>query len=157
MVWGKTFQGLGEIMPKFYSITDFIFNRKKAPIPFSEGPFRTVPGRPWPEETNAAPVKVVNVDEYGMTQSSFTLAALATEYTIQGIATLSAIIIKARGGSIQLSIYEGQSNLNYMLIEDKQTLELSVIPFAQIGKPINLYMRTLTAGTVAEILGLRTI
>jgi hypothetical protein len=129
----------------------------KNPGEYKINVFRNVPGRFAMTEENALPVRVVNQDEYGMTQSSFTLAALATEYTIQGIATLSSILIKARGGSIQLSIYEGQTNLNYMLIEDKQTLEISVIPFAQIGKPINLYMRTLTAGTVAEILGLRII
>jgi hypothetical protein len=144
-------------MAKEYSITDFLFNREKEPIPFTAGPFRTVIGRPFPVEENATPVKVVNVEEYGMSQLNATLVLANTEYTIQGIATMAALVIKARGGIVQFSIYEGQSNLVYTVLADGQSYEISGVPFGQVTKPMNLYMRSPAAGTVVEILGMRLI
>jgi hypothetical protein len=129
----------------------------KNPGEYKINVFRTVPGRFALKEEDALPVRVVNNDEYGMSQSVYTLVVANQEYTIQGIATLSALIIKARGGNVQLSIYEGQSNLTYTLINDGVALEISVIPFAQIGKPVSFFVRSPTAGCVVEILGLRLI
>jgi hypothetical protein len=142
-------------MAKAYSVTDFLFNREKEPIPFSAGPFRTVPGRPFPIEENAAPVKVVNVEEYAMNQSSFTLVLAATEYNIQGIATMASLVIKARGGDVWLSIYEGQSGLNYTLIANGQAFEVSAVPFGQVTKPVAFFVQSPLAGTVVEIIGMR--
>jgi hypothetical protein len=144
-------------MIKPYSITDFIFNRPKPKPEFSEGIFRAVPGRFLPIDDNAAPVRVVNVDEYGISQSNFSLVVANTEYTIQGIATMATLVIKARGGAVQFSIYEGQSNLIYTLIPDGGSFEISGVPFGQITKPMNLYVRSTTAGCVVEIMGMRII
>lgn len=144
-------------MVKLYSVTDFLFNRTPEPPPFSEGIFRTVPGRFMPIEEIAAPVKVVNVEEYGISQSSFTLIVANTEYTIQGIATMATLVIKARGGAVQFSIYEGQSNLVYTLLADGQSFEINGVPFGQITKPMNLYVRSTVALTVVEIIGMRLI
>src|SRR4030042_6240062 len=108
-------------MPKD-SFVDWLLNRipnlaKQSPEE-NIGIFRNVPGRYKTVDVDALPVRIVNNDEYGMSQSSFTLAVANTEYAIDGIATLSAIIIKARGGNVKFSIYEGQSNLVYTLILD---------------------------------------
>jgi hypothetical protein len=138
----------------YRSITDFIFNRKTIP-PFSEGIFRTVPGRPLPTESNADPVRVVNNDEYGLTLSVFTLTTANTEYQIRGIQTMSAIVIKARGGPVQFSIYEGQSGSVYTLLADGQSLEISAIPFGNINSPVTFFVRSTTAGCVVELLGMR--
>jgi len=142
-------------MAKLYSVTDFLFNRETEPPPFSAGPFRTVPGRPFPMEENASPVKVVNVDEYALSQSTFTLVTANTEYNIQGIPTLASIVVKARGGDVKLSIYEGQSNLNYTLIPDGTSFEISTVPFGQVTKPMAFFVQSTTAGCVVEIMGMR--
>jgi hypothetical protein len=144
-------------MAKPYSITDFIFNRPKAKPEFSEGMFRTVPGRFMPIEDDATPVKVVNTEEYGMSQSTFVLVNANQEYIIQGIATMTTLVIKARGGIVQFSIYEGQSNLVYTLLADGQAFEISGVPFGQITKPMNLYVQSPAGGTVVEIMGMRLI
>jgi hypothetical protein len=144
-------------MAKAYSITDFLFNRDKEPVPFTAGPFRTVPGRPFPVEENAAPVRVVNTEEYGLSQLNATLILANTEYIIQGIATMASLVIKARGGDVQFSIYEGQSNLIYTLVADGASFEISGVPFGQVTKPINIYTRSTFAGCVVEIMGMRKI
>ena len=142
-------------MAKPYSVTDFLFNRKPEPPPFSQGMFRTVQGRFMPIEENAAPVKVVNIDEYALSQSSLTLIVANTEYNVQGIPTLAAITVKARGGDVKFSIYEGQSNINYMLIPDGRAYEISTVPFGQVIKPVAFFVQSTTAGCVVEIMGMR--
>jgi hypothetical protein len=144
-------------MAKEYSVTDFLFNREKEPIPFSAGPFRTVIGRPFPMEENAAPVRVVNMEEYGLSQLNATLVLANTEYTIQGIATMATLVIKARGGDVRFSIYEGQSNSVFTLLADGQSFEINGVPFGQITKPVSIFARSTVAGTIVEIIGMRTI
>jgi hypothetical protein len=140
-------------MVQKYSVVDYLLNRPRKPEPFTTGIFRNVYGR-LAAPVDAAPVRVSNKDGYGMSQAVYTLGAANTEYTIQGIATMASIIVKARGGAVKLSIYEGQSNLTYTLISDGQALEISVVPFAEIERPVNLYAQSTTAGCVVEILGL---
>lgn len=142
---------------KFYSIIDYIFNRPKKPAPFTTGIFRNVPGRSLPEDIAAQPVKVMNIDGYVLSQSNFTLITANTEYNIQGIATTSAIIIKARGGDVKFSLYEGQSNINYALIPDGHSMEISAIPFGNIAKPVAFYVQSTTAGCVVEMMGMRLL
>jgi len=144
-------------MTKPYSVTDFLFNRDVAPEPFSEGPFRTVIGRPFPVEQNAAPVSIVNVEEFSLSQSTFTLVLANTEYNIQGISTMASLIVKARGGDVKLSIYEGQSNLNYTLIPDGISFEISTVPFGQVTKPVAFFIQSTTAGCIVEIIGMRNL
>jgi hypothetical protein len=127
----------------------------KNPGEYKINVFRNVPGRFSPIENDALPVRVVNVDEYALSQSTFTLVNANQEYNIQGIATLSSLIIKARGGDVKLSMYEGQSGLNYTLIVDGSSLEISAVPFGQISKPIAFFVQSTVASTVVEILGMR--
>lgn len=131
-------------MPFPYSITDFIFNRKKT-IPFSEGPFRTVPGR--------IMFSGAGIREYRMSQSSFPLIVANAEYTIRGIATLATINLKAREGRIQVSLYEGQSGITFSRLEDGQSMDVTVLP-GMINSPMNLYVQSPIAGAILEILGL---
>jgi hypothetical protein len=119
------------------------------------GVFRDVPGRILNPELTAAPVKVMNNDEYAMNQSSLTLGVANTEYNIQGIPTLASIIVKARGGDAKLSIYEGQSGNNYTLIKDGSSFEVSAVPFGQVSKPVAFFVQSTTAGMVVEIIGMR--
>jgi hypothetical protein len=136
--------------------TDILFNRSIEQI-YPINVFRTVPGRFAPIIENAQPVRVVNHDAYGMSQSTVTLVLANTEYMIRGIATMSAIVLKARGGAVQFSIYEGQSNSVYTLLADGQAFEMSVIPFGQIEKPISFFARSTVAGAVVELLGMRLL
>jgi len=141
-------------------ILDFLskltgINFIKNPGVYKPAFFRNVPGRFNPMDESALPVRVINSNPYGLTQSTFTLITANTEYSIQGIATMAAITIKARGGVIKFSINEGQSGLNYMSIADGDTLEISVIPFAELSQPTTFYMQSPTAGCIVEILGLR--
>jgi len=119
------------------------------------GVFRDVPGRILGPEVIAAPVKVINKDEYAMSQSSVALTVANQEYNLQGIQTSASVIVKARGGDVKLSIYEGQSNSNYTLIADGQSLEISAVPFGQISRPVSFFVQSTTAGCVVEIIGMR--
>jgi len=107
------------------------------------------------QEVSAAPVRIVNRDGYGLSQSNVSLPVVGTEYEIKGIATLSAINVKARGGNIQVSMFEGQSGSVYTLLADGQSLEISALPFGDIGSPVSFYVRTPSASVTVEILGLR--
>lgn len=119
------------------------------------GVFRDVPGRILNPEITAAPVKVMNTDEYALNQSSVTLAVAGAEYNIQGIQTSGSLVVKARGGDVKLSIYEGQSNSNYTLIADGTSLEISAVPFGQVSRPVSFFVQSATAGTVVELIGMR--
>lgn len=119
------------------------------------GVFRDVPGRILNPEITAAPVKVMNNDEYALNQASVILAAANTEYNIQGIQTSGSLVVKARGGDVKLSIYEGQSNNNYTLILDGTSLEISTVPFGQISRPVSFFVQSTTAGCVVELIGMR--
>ena len=119
------------------------------------GIFRDVPGRILNPEIIAAPVKVMNKDEYMMSQSSVVLVVANTEYNIQGIQTMASVVVKARGGDVKLSIYEGQSGINYSLIVDGQALEISAVPFGQVSKPVAFFVQSTTAGCVVEMIGMR--
>jgi hypothetical protein len=132
---------------EIYSLRDYLFGKPKN-IHNKPGIFRNVPGRFPP---------IAGQVSYGMSLVSVTLAVANQEYEIQGIATMSAITFKARGGAVQLSLYEGQSNSVYTLIADAQALEVSAIPAGQVDSPLTFYVRSTTAGAVIEILGLRMI
>jgi len=119
------------------------------------GVFRDIPARILNPAVNASPVKIMNNDEYAMNQSSLMLGVANTEYNIQGIPTLASIIVKARGGDVKLSIYEGASGTNYTLITDGRTFEISAVPFGQVTKPVAFFVQSTTAGCVVEIIGMR--
>lgn len=128
------------------NLLDAIFKKDKPE--FAPNIFRNIPGRFKPVDM---PVT------YGISQSSFTLVLANTEYQIQGIASMSSFVIKARGAAIQWSLYEGQSNTVFSLLNDGQAFEISAIPGGQIGAPVSIYVRSTVAGTIVELIGLRLI
>jgi hypothetical protein len=119
------------------------------------GVFRDVPGRILNPEIIAAPVKIMNNDEYVVSLSTLTMVVANTEYNVQGIPTLASIIVKARGGDVQMAFIEGQSATVFILIQDGRTFEISAVPFGQVSKPVAFYLQSTTAGCVAELVGMR--
>lgn len=135
----------------FRSWGDWLLNRSR----YRPDIFRTVPGRFPDIDVIPAPVEIVNKDEFQASQSNYTLVVAATEYAVQGIITQSAINLKARGGAIQFSFYEGQSGAVYSLLSDGASFELDTTPFGVIGSPIAIYAQSPTAGAILEVIGLR--
>lgn len=146
------------------SIFDWIMNREvtdiPAPAPSTKLPlgpdvFRSVIGRFPLEPEGVSPVRVVNRETYDLSQGNVVLVTANTEYQIQGITTLSAVNIKARGGAVKMSVYEGQSGIVYTEIADGQSFEISAVPFGEIGKPMSFYVQSTVAGCIVEVIGLR--
>jgi hypothetical protein len=132
------------------TLTDWLFNKTPPAQDPKEnlGIFRNVIGRFPP---------LADQLSFGISQTICTLIVANQEYPINGIATLNAVTIKARGGQVKLSIYEGMSGTSFSLIDDGQAIEISVIPAGQVNAPVSFYVQSTTAGCVVELLGLRLI
>ena len=89
-------------------------------------------------------------------QIIYTIVSANVEYPLEGLSGYAAFLLKAQNGDVYISLYENQSLTRYTLLSPGQSLEFSLDTINIFGNIPTIYVSAPVAGTILEIIGLRT-